>query len=178
MTVSPVTRPGADEFAAFYAGYVSRVPDLGDARRTLLDQGEALAATCSAINDDRAAYRYQSDKWSIKELLGHMSDAERIFAYRLLRIARGDETPLAGFEENAYVRAAGADSRTIADLVDEWRSVRQATVTLVASLRDDTATLRGTMNGNPTTAGALAYIIVGHVDHHLDVLHARYGVGA
>jgi uncharacterized damage-inducible protein DinB len=173
-----IERPADDEFAAFYAGYVSRVPELVDAPQALRAQGAAAATTFAALDDERGAYRYQSGKWSIKEMLGHLCDTERIFAYRLLRVARGDQTPLPGFEENDYVRAAGSDARTVADLVEEWRAIRHATAALVAGLADDTATRRGTMNGNPITVRALAYIIVGHVDHHLDVLRTRYGVAA
>jgi hypothetical protein len=173
-----IERPEAGEFAAFYDGYVARVADLIDAPQALLTQGAAAATLFAGLGDEGASYRYQPDKWSIKELLGHLCDAERIFAYRLLRIARGDATPLPGFDENDYVRAAGSDARSIADLVEEWRSVRQATVTLVAGLADDVAARRGTMNGNPITAGAMVYIIVGHVDHHLNVLRTRYGVAA
>ena len=175
--MTTIERPETGEYANFYEGYVSRVPELVDAPQALRTQEAATATAFAAFDDARAAYRYQPGKWSIKEMLGHLCDAERVFAYRLLRIARGDQTPLPGFEENDYVRAAGSDSRTVADLVDEWRSVRQATVTLVASLHDDTATSRGTMNGNPITVRALAYIIVGHVDHHLDVLRTRYASG-
>ena len=173
-----IERPGSGEFATFYAGYVSRVPDLVDAPQVLRTQGAAAASTFAALDDERAGHRYQPEKWSIREMLGHLCDAERIFAYRLLRIARGDQTPLPGFEENDYVRAAGSDARLVADLVEEWRAIRHATATLVAGLGDDTAARRGTMNGNPITVRALAYIIVGHVDHHLDVLRTRYGVAA
>jgi hypothetical protein len=105
-----------------------------------------------------------------------MCDAERIFAYRLLRIARGDETPLAGFDENAYVPAGGFESRQLANVIKEWMAVRDATVALVRGLPADAWMRRGTANGNSVTAAALVYIILGHVEHHLRIITERYGV--
>jgi hypothetical protein len=107
-------------------------------------------------------------------MLGHLIDAERIFTYRALRIARGDATPLAGFEENDYVRAAGSDGRTVGDLADELRTVREGTVRLFASLPDDAWSRRGNASGRDVTVRALAWITVGHALHHLKVLRERY----
>jgi uncharacterized damage-inducible protein DinB len=112
----------------------------------------------------------------VKDLLGHLCDAERIFAYRLLRVGRGDTTPLSGFEENDYARAAGAHQRPFSDLVAEWSLVRDATSALAESLADTNWTNQGTSNDAPTTARALLYIILGHTEHHLAVLADRYGV--
>ena len=176
--MASVPRPDADEFASGFATYVSRVADVDDAPRALSSQRERVLQSLGALDERAAEYRYAPEKWSIKELVGHISDAERIFAYRLLRIGRGDATPLAGFEEDDYVRAAGSHTRTLRDLLDEWQSARLATVTLVAGLPADAWTHRGTSNGHPVSARALLYIILGHVDHHLDVLATRYHVGA
>jgi hypothetical protein len=109
-------------------------------------------------------------------VLGHLSDAERVFAYRLLRIARGDETPLAGFDENSYVPAGVFDKRQLNSLIREWMTVRDATIALVRGLPADVWTRRGSANGHNVTAPALVYIILGHVEHHLRILRDRYGV--
>jgi uncharacterized damage-inducible protein DinB len=130
----------------------------------------------SAVTEAGAGHRYAPGKWSVREVLGHLCDAERIFAYRLLRIARGDKTPLEGFDENVYVPAGAFDNRTLADLREEWTATREATVALVRGLPADAWTRRGSANGTSVTAAALAYIILGHVEHHLGVLRDRYGV--
>ena len=109
-------------------------------------------------------------------MVGHLCDGERIFAYRLLRIGRGDETPLAGFDENTYVPAGSFERRELNGLIKEWMATRDATIALVRGLPDDAWTQRGVANGTMVTAPALAYIILGHVEHHLGVLRDRYGV--
>jgi hypothetical protein len=172
-----VPRPGSDEYAAPFHAYVSRVAEVPDAIGLLTAQAEQFGAVLAPLNEAAAEYRYAPGKWSVKEMLGHLCDAERIFAYRLLRIGRGDGTPLAGFEEDDYVRSSGAHQRSLADLLDEWRSVRQSTATLVAGMPADAWSRSGTSNGHAITARALLYIIVGHVDHHLDVLASRYQIG-
>jgi hypothetical protein len=171
-----VTRPGADEYGPSFAGYVSRVADIADARRMLAMQQEQIARLLQPLDDASAEYRYLPEKWSIKELLGHLCDGERIFAYRLLRIGRGDVTPLPGFEENDYARTAGSNARRIADLVDEWNAVRRATITLVTGMPPTAWANRGTSSNHTMSARALLYIILGHVDHHLGVLTERYGL--
>jgi uncharacterized damage-inducible protein DinB len=173
MTSSLRARPDATEYAPFYAGYVAGVPD-GDPVALLRDAGKELDAVLRAIPEARGGFRYAEGKWSIREMLGHLIDAERIFTYRALRIARGDATPLAGFEENDYVRAAGSDGRTVGDLADELRTVREGTVRLFASLPDDAWSRRGNASGRDVTVRALAWITVGHALHHLKVLRERY----
>jgi hypothetical protein len=173
MTMT-VARPAADEYADSFAGYVSRAVDLNDAGAVLASQRDRVVATVGSLTDSAAEHRYAPGKWSIKEMVGHVSDAERIFAYRLLRIGRGDATPLPGFDEDDYARAAGANTRSIGDLVEEWTTVRGATMTLVAGMPAEAWLRRGTSNGRPISARALLYIVVGHVDHHLNVLHTRY----
>jgi hypothetical protein len=171
-----VARPGADEYAPFYADYIAHVPDADDAIRTLTRQEDRVERVLSPLDDGHGGHRYAPGKWSVKELLGHVLDAERIFAYRLLRIARGDTTPLPGFDENAYVPAAQSDTRPLAELLREWHAVRTATIALVRGIPAGAWTSRGSANGYDTTARALLYIILGHVEHHLNVLHTRYGV--
>ena len=169
-------RPLADECAPFYAGYVDEVPPGADVRAVLRDQARLLPAAFAAVTEARAAFRYAEGKWSIKEVVGHLSDAERVFSYRLLRIARGDTTPLAGFDEDEYVRTAEFDRRPWSDLVGEWVAVRQATLALINGLDDSCWLRRGIASGRVVTVRALAYITVGHTVHHVGVLRDRYGV--
>lgn len=175
MDNSHRTRPDATEYAPFHSGYIALVPE-GDVMTVLRMQGTELGRTLAGIPEERAGFRYADGKWSIRELLGHLIDAERIFMYRVLRIARGDTTPLPGFEENDYVRAAGSDARTVADLGDELRVVRESSVRLLDSLSVESWARRGVASGNTVSVRALAYITAGHAQHHLRILHERYGV--
>jgi uncharacterized damage-inducible protein DinB len=169
------TRPEATEYAPFYAKYVAGVPET-DVVGALRDSGREITAALASIPESRGGFRYAEGKWSIRELVGHVIDAERIFTYRALRVARGDATPLPGFEENDYVRTAGSDSRTLADLVDELRAVRESTVQMFSSFPDDAWIRTGVVNGRPVSVRALAYITAGHARHHLGILRDRYGV--
>ena len=173
-----VPRPESDEYSPYYAGYISRVPAGADPLAMLREQLAAVPALLSGVGESRAGYRYAPEKWSIKEVVGHLSDCERVFAYRILRIARADETPLPNFDENAYGRTGGFDRRALANLVEEWVSVRGATLSLTGSLDGEAWKRRVLANGKPISARALAYIIPGHVAHHLGVLAERYGVAA
>lgn len=167
------TRPADDEYAPYYGRYISRVAD-GDIVRTLQSQiGETVRAL-RAIPDSRAGHRYAPDKWSIREVVGHLSDAERIFAYRALRIARGDETPLPGFDENAFVARARLDDRPFAGLISEYEVVRAASVALFDSLFPEEWTRRGVASEKGVSVRALAWIAAGHELHHLEVLRTRY----
>jgi uncharacterized damage-inducible protein DinB len=152
---------------------VSEVPE-GDLLATLATQRDSTAAMLAAIPEAKAGYRYAPEKWSIKEVLGHIADAERVFAYRALRIARADVTPLPGFDENAWIPAAEFDRRTLADLAADLRAVRESTLTLFRGFPDEAWPRLGTASGHPVSARALAWIIAGHERHHLRVLHERY----
>jgi len=175
MPTSQRVRPGSSEYAPFYHGYVSSVPD-GDVVDFLRTGGRELVSAIAAIPDERGGFRYAADKWTIREVVGHLIDAERIFTYRALRVARGDETPLPGFEENSYVRTAGSDARTITDLAEELRIVRESSVRLFDSLPVDAWARRGTASNAGITVRAIAYIVAGHAAHHLRILRERYGV--
>jgi uncharacterized damage-inducible protein DinB len=129
-----------------------------------------------SLDDSRALRRYAPDKWSVKQTLGHVTDAERVFAYRMLRIARGDETPLAGFEQNDYVTAANFDALPLAGLVDAFRATRAATIALTGEISGDAWLRTGTASGFRVSARALLYIITGHLAHHLGILRERYDV--
>ena len=173
MSKLSLPRPNADESATFYHGYISEVPGelIG---RYLVEQLEDLERLLAPLDDTAARARYAPGKWSVKEVLGHLGDAERIFAYRLMRIARGDATPLPGFDENAYVPAGGFDARTLGSLVGEFRALRLSTIALVDGLPPVGWARKGQASGASISARALAYIIVGHVVHHARVLRERY----
>lgn len=166
--------PAPGEYAAFYERYVQRVPeDPLDAMAAQIDDTVALIAP---LSDTQGSYRYAPDKWTLKDVLGHMADVERVMSYRALRIARADATPLPPFDENAYAPVAHADRRPIAELVADLRAVRQATLALFGGLAEDAWPRRGTVAGNPISVRALACIIPGHERHHVQVLKERYGI--
>jgi hypothetical protein len=167
-----IPRPDPSEYGAYYRRYVDLVPD-GDVLDTLTDQLEELA-TLVGLKEEEARFRYAPGKWSIKEIIGHLVDSERIFAYRALRIGRGDQTPLAGYEQDDYVKAGGFDERPLGSLLDDHRLVRTGTVALFRSFDADAIERRGTANNNPITVRALAWIIAGHERHHLGVIQEKY----
>ncbi|MFL5496108.1 MAG: DinB family protein [Gemmatimonadales bacterium] len=166
--------PAADEYPQAYADYVGRVPRGSDVLEVLARQLEETSGRLAGIPEDRGGFRYAPAKWSVKELVGHLNDAERIMVYRALRFARGDATPLAGFEENAYVPESGAEARSLASLVGEWTAVRQASLAFFQGLPPGAWGRRGVVNANPVTVRALAYVVAGHEHHHLEVLRTRY----
>lgn len=168
--------PAADEFAPAFAGYVARVAGATAPLDELVAQRARLLNLLSPLPDAQASQRYAPDKWSVKQLVGHLSDTERVFAYRLMRIGRGDATELPGFDENDYARAAESDRRAFGDLLDDWAAVRDATITLARGMPDAAWTNRGTANNTVVSARALLYIILGHVEHHRSILAERYGV--
>jgi len=176
MTTRTVGRPEADEIPAHFVGYIQRVPEL-DPVIVCAAQIEETASVLHSVSENDAMYRYARGKWSVKEVVGHLTDVERIMAYRALRIARGDTTPLPGFDENAYVPAAKFDARSLADLVGELRTARGATLALLRTFDTDAWQRRGTASGKPVSVRALAFMIPGHERHHLDILRTRYGVG-
>jgi MOSC domain-containing protein YiiM len=169
-------RPKAEDFASFYAAYVARVPDIADAGGAFEEQRERVVARLSKLTGEQASYRYADGKWSVTEVVGHLSDVERIFAYRLLRIGRGDETALPGFDENTYVPRGAFVRRPLPEVLDEWVTVRNATLSLVRAMPSEGWTRGGRANDEPISATALAYVMLGHVEHHLAILNDRYGV--
>lgn len=170
----PVARPGSDEYPPQFAGYVGEIGHDEAILPVLERQLAELPGRLRGIGESRGDFRYAPGKWSIKEVVGHLSDAERIFAYRALRIARGDTTPLPGFDENAYTPEMGAGERTLADFTEEWTDVRRATLALLRHLPAGTWERRGTASSRPVSVRAMAYVMAGHVRHHLAVLDERY----
>jgi hypothetical protein len=168
-------RPEADEYAPFYGRYVTLVPT-GDLVRVLDRQVARTATLLDGVPRERESYAYAHGKWTIREVVGHLADVERVMSYRALRIARDDATELPRFDEDDYVAAAGFDRRGLADLAAELRSVRRATVSLLAGLPPEAWTRRGWANGEPVSVRALACIIAGHELHHRAILEERYGL--
>jgi uncharacterized damage-inducible protein DinB len=167
------TRPADDEFAPYYARYIAAVPD-GDVLDTLERQLEEMVALMDRFGEAGGSHRYAEGKWSVKEVLGHIADAERIFAYRALCAARGEQGSLPGFDENAYVANANFDGRTLNSLLGELTATRRATLALFRSLDSATLARRVVANGVPVSARALAWIVAGHERHHQNLLRERY----
>ncbi len=171
------TRPEASEYAPFYARYVEAVPAGADVLDVLRAQPETLAQKVAALPADRETHRYAPGKWSVREVVSHLIDAERVFGYRAFCISRGEAQPLPGFDENEYVAASGADACPLSLLVEEFTLVRAANLAVFSGL-DGAAWQRvGTASERPVSVRALAYITAGHAAHHLDVLRERYGLG-
>ena len=171
-----VGRPDLSEYAPFYAGYIERVTE--EPLVALEQQRDTTAALLRRIPASSSGHRYAEDKWTVRDMIGHMADAERIMSYRALRIARGDGTPLPGFDEVAYAKVAGADARSWNDLVQELAVVRAATLALFRSFDGDAWRRAGVANGATISVRALGHIIVGHERHHLHILQSRYGLPA
>ena len=177
MPLTTVARPGSDEYAPYYDTYISKVPNQ-DLLQLLKEQIEETCRLLSKVPESGADAAYAPGKWTIKEVAGHMVDTERIMAYRLLRVARGDATPLPGFEQDDYVRGAGFQARTLASLIEEFRLARASTLALLQGLDGATLTRRGVADGKPVSARALAYIIAGHERHHVGILRQQYQLSA
>lgn len=166
-------RPQADEYAPYYGKYIDLVPE-EDILDLLERQLHETMALFWSIPEAKASSRYAPGKWSIKEVCGHIIDTERIFAYRALRIGRGDATPLPGFEQDGYVESSGSDQREWRDLIAEFEDVRRATLSLLRSLDDEAWKRRGTASQNTVSVRALAYMIAGHELHHREIVRSRY----
>jgi len=165
--------PESNEFAVYHTRYIQLVPE-GDLIHILQQQLKETIGLLNNLTEEKAAYRYAPDKWSIKEMVGHMADTERVMSYRLLRISRGDATPLAGFEEDDYVRGASFDAAALEDLIDNFAAVRKATITLLKGIAPEAFTRMGVVSSATLSARALAYILAGHELHHRNVLNTRY----
>lgn len=170
-----IGRPQPGDYAPFYQPYLDATAPIDDAHELLARQSDVLAYMAT-WPEDKAAHRYAEGKWSVVQVVGHMADTERVFAYRLLRIARADNTPLSGFDENAWQLEAGFESRTLASVVAELRAVRMASLALIRSLDEAAIEREGVANGKRVTARALVWLVAGHFAHHAGILRDRYGV--
>jgi hypothetical protein len=168
-------RPEDSEYAPFYAGYVSLVQE-DDAQAALERQLEELRALSTSVPKDRETYRYAPDKWSVRQVVGHVTDGERVFGYRAFCISRGEQAPLPAFDENAYMASSGYDAVPLGELLDELVTVRRGNLAALRRLASGDWARLGTASGRPVSVRALAYVMVGHPRHHIAVLGERYGV--
>jgi hypothetical protein len=173
MNPPTAVRPSADEYLPYYGKYIALVPE-NEALPALERQRDVMLPFLRGLTEEQGALRYAPGKWSIKQMLGHVADGERVFAYRALRFGRGDETALPGFEENDYAANAGSDRLPLTALVDQLEGVRAGTLHLFRTLPDEGWTRRGLANASPVTVRALAFIIAGHGYHHMAMIRERY----
>jgi hypothetical protein len=168
-----MTRPDSTEYAPYYEKYISLVP--GDnIVTTLSSQIEETLALLRVLSESQGELRYAPGKWSIKEVIGHLIDAERIFTYRALRMARSDQTPLPGFDENFYVETGNFGDRRIAELADEFHALRKSSVYFFRHLGEEAWARRGVASENEVSVRSIAHIIAGHELHHLGIIRTRY----
>lgn len=166
MKISP---PYAEEYAPFYADYIQRAAQKDDVIAALPQQITDIRFALGHLTDEQARFRFGPAEWSIKEVVGHLNDVERVFSYRLLRISRDDATPLPGFEQEDYVREAGFDNHSLSDLIQEFEFLRRANILAISYLTDAAIERRGT-----ASARALIYMLGGHVEHHMASLYEKY----
>jgi len=173
MPTVQIPRPAGTEYAPFHAAYVQGVPE-GDILAFLERQGRETGGLLRGISETHSRHRYAPGKWSVKEVVGHVIDAERVFSYRALRFGRNDPTPLPGFDEKVYAPAGGFGARTLASLLDELEAVRRATILLFEGFPPEAWSRAGVASENPVSVRGLAYIIAGHERHHRSVIAERY----
>lgn len=166
-------KPDPSEYAPYYERYISLVTD-DDVKNTLAAQPAQLRKIFGEIGEERGSFAYETGKWTIKELLGHIIDGERMFAYRVLRISRGDVTPIEGFEQDGYIENARSNERSLADLLDEFELLRVANTLMFNHFNDADWQRVGVASDNRVSVRALAYIMAGHVTHHVNILNERY----
>jgi hypothetical protein len=169
-----ISTPAPGEYAPFYADYVQRASQQNNIHAALLHQIEELHTALDTLSDPQACFKPGPEEWSIKEVIGHLNDVERVFSYRLLRISRRDATPLPGFEQEDYVRAAGFDRYSLGDLIGEFEYLRRANLLAIGHMTPEAIDGRGTASGYTVSARALIYMLVGHVDHHMASLREKY----
>lgn len=169
-----IDRPEPDEFFEYYGRYIGLTGD--DAMATLRASAAATPRLLSGVTEPQAMFRYAPGKWSVKQVLGHILDAERVFMYRALTFARADETPVPGFEEDDWMAASTFDRRTLNDIVEEYVAVRAATIALAGSFDEVALTRRGTASGRTMSTRAAIHCVAGHELHHVAILKERYGL--
>ena len=168
-----MTRPESIEYDPYYERYISLIGG-DDPAAPLEAQPAQLRELLGGQSEDRGSHVYAEGKWTIKEVLSHVIDGERIFAYRALRISRGDETPIEGFEQDGYIENSHANERSFADLLDEFELLRRANMSQFRMLREADWSRTGTANNVSISVRALAFIMAGHVAHHVNILRERY----
>jgi hypothetical protein len=169
-----IPKPGSDEHVAYVRQYIDLVPDDGLVLEHLRANLDVTAAFLRSLPEECLLYRYAPGKWTVKEIVQHLADDERIYAYRALRFARGDATELPGFDQDAYTAETGANRRTLDDLLGEFATVRAGTLSLYAGLDDSVLVRAGVASGNVMSVRAIAYHIAGHELRHMNVIRERY----
>ncbi|MBZ5588719.1 MAG: DinB family protein [Acidobacteriia bacterium] len=170
-----IGQPEASEYDPYFERYVTLVRG-GQILKVLEEQAGSVRRALSSLPGAIASFRYAPGKWSVREVVGHWTDGERVFGYRALAFARGEQAPLPSFDENEYARTSGHDSIPLGELVEEFSAVRAATLHLLRHLQPEAWTRVGVASGRPVSVRALAFIMAGHVAHHMALLHERYGV--
>ena len=173
MPTLTIPRPAADEYSPYHSVYVNAVPE-GNVLDLLERQARETIALLGSIGEEKSKHRYAEGKWSIRGVVGHVTDAERVFTYRALTFARGDRNALPGFEENEWADTSNADRRTLAQLLDEFAAVRAATVALFRGFGEAELARQGTASGQRVTPRGLLYVVAGHERHHVRILRERY----
>jgi uncharacterized damage-inducible protein DinB len=168
-----IKRPEKNEYNEYYDRYISLVPK-GDILQILDEQMKQTVSLLKDVSEEKGLFRYAPEKWSLKEVLGHLADTERIMAYRILTIARGGKIPLPGYDIDGYVSNASFNRERVEDLLDHFSVVREATIQLLKSIDEEKGELRGVANNFEVTVRALVYIIAGHELHHRQILQDRY----
>lgn len=169
------TRPESTEYAPYYEKYVSLVPE-AEILGVLESQLSEIKSLISAVPADREQHRYGEGKWSVRDVLGHLTDGERIFGWRAFCFSRGEKAPLPSFDENDYVAESGYDRQSLAVLLEEFETVRRSNLAFLRQLDAARWVRTGTASGKPVSVRALAYMMVGHVRHHVSILRQRYGL--
>ncbi len=168
-----MNRPETTEFAPYYNTYISLIDD-GEVLSVLRGQAAELNSIFADLPEEKGTYAYETGKWTLKEVLSHLIDGERMFAYRILRISRGDATPIEGFEQDGYIENSNANSRSFADLLEEFDLQRRSNMLLLNNIDEDSSRRMGTASQTPVSVRALTYIMAGHVRHHAGILKSRY----
>ena len=166
-------KPLSEEYPAYFEKYIDQVPE-GNLLDILISQLEETTSFLSSLEETQWNYRYAPGKWTLKEVLGHISETERIMSYRLLRMSRGDQTPLPGYDEDEYVKEACFHSHSATDLLEEFRAVRHSTYTLIRGLNEEGWGRKGVANNKEISVRAIAFIIAGHELHHMKIIKDKY----
>ncbi len=168
-----MNRPKPGDYIPYYDNYISKIEG-NDAIKVFEEQLNNTFKLINSIPESKGKFSYAEGKWSIKEVIGHIIDTERVFAYRALCIARGEKKSLPGFEQDDYIQTAGFNYRKISDLANEYKKVREANILLFKSFDENALNRRGLANNNEITVNAILFIIAGHENHHLDIMKAKY----
>lgn len=166
--------PQSGEYATYYEKYLIRAKEAGDWKTALAAQIEDVVAVFGNLTPEQAEFRYAPEKWTLREVLAHINDTERVFAYRTLRIARGDTTPLPGFDQDVFAEAFQSVSVSLDYLIEEFIAIRKSTMLLVHTFDEAVSVRMGTASGYPVSVRALVYIMIGHVAHHLEIIRTHY----